>query len=141
MKVGNKIEDPDAVMLRQVHPRFFVDGRVSSQVFRPEARDEGLLSVHREAMITAQRAYDNHVQDGYGSCGVVAITVAQCSSEGIGLTVLEAPLSKTDQPPDHRDDAAHAAIDFRGLGGTTSEKRGRRLANLAWAGGWRYRPS
>lgn len=140
MKVGKKIEDPAAVMLRQVHPKFFVDGRVSSQVFRPEARDEGLLSVHQECMVTAKQAHDDHVADGFGTCGVVSVTVAQCASETIELGVVEAPLSIADAPPDHRNDPAHAAIDFRGVGGKTAEKRGRRLATIAWAGGWRYRP-
>jgi hypothetical protein len=128
-------------MLRQVHPRFFVDGRVSSQVFRPEARDDGLLSVHQEALVSAQEAHANHVADGFGSTGVVSVTVEQCGGASIELSVVEAPLSTQDDPRDRRDDAAHAAINFRGLGGTTSEKRGRRLANLAWTSGWRYRPS
>jgi hypothetical protein len=140
MRLGAFITDGAAVMLRQVHPRFFVEGRPSSQVFRPEARDEGLLSVHQEAMISAETAYANHVRAGFGSCGVVGILVSECASEGVGLKVLEAPLSTTDKPPDHADDPAHAAIDFRNLGATTSEKRGRRLANMSWARGFRFQP-
>lgn len=140
MKVGSKLQDPHAVMLRQVHPRFFVDGRISSQVFRPEARDAGLLSVHQEVLLPAQAAYEQHTQSGYGSCGVVSVTVENCASPNIGLDVVEAPLSVADDPPDERDDPAHAAIDFRGLGLTACEKRGRRLAALSWQNGWRFKP-
>ncbi len=141
MKVGNKITDPAAVLLRQVHPNFFVDGRPSSIVFKPQERDGGLLSVHQEALITAERAYRNHVEAGFGSCGVVSVTVAQCASDGIELSVVEAPLSTADEPPDECDDPAHASIDFRGLAKNACEKKARKLATVAWAGGWRYRPT
>ena len=127
-------------MLRQVHPVLFVDGRPTSALFKPRPADKGLVSVHQEALVTAQDAHAAHTAAGLGSIGVVGVLVSECDDPRVALQVLEAPLSVTDDPPEVRDDPAHAVIDFRGLSGNACEKKSRELSRICWSRGFCYQP-
>ncbi len=107
---GNKLNDEDEDIHRQVHPSFVQAGRPSSQAFRPTPKDEGLLSVDRGSLVTAEEAYISYQQRGHASVGVWTLRVADCSKND--LDVLEDPLPE---------DAAHAVVDFRQLSPTQAK--------------------
>lgn len=109
MTLGPPLSDPDEQLLRQVHPSWIQAGRPTSQLFRPTAKDEGLLSVSRGSKTTAAAAFELHTRvKGLQSVGVWGIHVAHCADAK--LAVLEDPLTEPFADP------AHAVIDFRGLG-------------------------
>lgn len=47
----------DTLMLRQIHPNFIQNGRVTSQAFRPTPKDESRLSVDNGDMITPEACW------------------------------------------------------------------------------------
>lgn len=123
-----RLEDPEELLHRQVHPSFLQNGRVSSQAFRPTPKDEGELSVSRGSLTTAEEAYQLHTEEKkLKSVGVWSVTVGECS--GIGLPSFPDPLE--DAPPDR----AHAVVSFKDLGSTAADKASSRLAAFARARG------
>ncbi|MDR2213050.1 MAG: hypothetical protein LBE21_05425 [Pseudomonadales bacterium] len=99
------------LLLRQVHPNFFVDGEVSSQAFYPFPKDSGKLSVYDGDGITPERSYWHYTRQlGLSSIGVWAVIGAE--AESVKLTYLCDPLEGNPH---------HAVIDFGG--GTDKEYR------------------
>ncbi|MRG96228.1 hypothetical protein [Polyangium spumosum] len=116
-----RLADPDELLHRQVHPTFLRDGRVTSQAFGPTPKDEGGLSVSRDARASAEEAYRRHTeQKQLKSAGVWSVTVGECN--GIELNAYE------DAKPE---DDAHALVDFRGLSKGMVEKKAKQLAEIA----------
>ncbi len=48
---------PDTLLLRQIHPSFVQDGRVTSQAFRPTPKDELRLSVDDGDRVGAEASW------------------------------------------------------------------------------------
>ena len=70
----------DTLMLRQVHPRFFHEGQLSSQAFKlfPSDREDKGLSVDDGDMISAENSHEFYTKTRKReSACVFAITVAQ----------------------------------------------------------------
>lgn len=119
--------DDDELLYRQVHPNFVVDGRPSSQAFRPTAKDAGKLSVSRGSLTTPPAAYEHHTQAlGLASAGTWAISVGECRQEA--LAAHADPLMS---PPDPVANPAHAVVDFTPYSRGQSEAKGMRLARKA----------
>ncbi|MCA9675172.1 MAG: hypothetical protein H6708_27815 [Kofleriaceae bacterium] len=136
MNVGEKLEDDAELLLRQVHPAFVRDGRPSSQVFRPTSKDAGMLSVNRGASTEPESAFTRFVaRPGCRSCGVLAVSVAECGAEQ--LAAHDAPLTLD---PDGDDDPSHAIVDFRGIAKNAVEKKSGRLVRVAVARGFLHGP-
>ncbi len=128
------IDDADELLHRQVHPTFLQNGRVSSQAFRPTPKDEGMLSVSRGSMTTAEDAYVLYTGDkGLESAGVWSVTVSECGT--VDLKAFHDPL--TDPVPD----SAHSFVDFRDVGTSKAEKCSKRLAAFARARGCQHAPA
>lgn len=121
--------DQGTQLLRQVHPSFLIDGRITSQVFRPTHKDKGLLSTYDGDRITPRDAWEHYTRDqGYESVGVVAVTVSEC--ESISLPVY------ADEKPDFRE---HVVIDFRWVPTNGKmERLSKDLKTFATARGWLY---
>ena len=119
----------ETLLLRQIHPNFVQNDRVTSQAFRPTPKDEGKLSVYDGDMISAEDSWKHHTGLGLESAGVLAITVQECDAES--LVVCPSP----DVFPEH------AHIDFNGPGLSKTEIRGKakRLLAAALERGWQYR--
>lgn len=116
------------LLLRQVHPSFVQDGRPSSQAFRPTPKDEQKLSVYDGDQITPAHAWEHYSNKlGMQSCGVMAVTLAECSA-------LELPVT-----PDPEPFPEHALIDFSALGKSATEKKAKLLKAKAETRGWLYR--
>lgn len=118
------------LLLRQVHPSFVQDGRTSSQAFRPTPKDEQKLSVYDGDQITPADACEHYTNDqGLQSCGVLAVTVAECSA-------LELPVA-----PDPEPFPEHVLIDYSDCSKGATEKKAKLLKAKAEARGWLYRES
>jgi hypothetical protein len=115
------LEDKAESLWRQVHPKFFQDGEVSSLAFRPFPRDNGMLSVRREAF-GADRSYHDHVRLGLDSAGTWTVSVGE---------VLEVGARAVDDSalPDRPE--AHAYVDYRHLSRRQTEAAAKRLRAAA----------
>jgi len=56
--------DHDEVLLRQIHPSLYLDGKIASTAFMPTADDKGELSVDRSSLTTAVASFDLYVANG-----------------------------------------------------------------------------
>ena len=118
----------DTLLLRQVHPCFVQEGRVSSQVFRPTPKDAQRLSVYDGDRITAQAAYQHYTTTlCFQSAGVLGVTLAECN-------LLHLPVS-----PDPEEFPEHMVIDFSAFNKSATEKKAKHLRAKAEARNWLYR--
>ncbi|MEO5731302.1 MAG: hypothetical protein ABI134_33200, partial [Byssovorax sp.] len=130
---GARIENPDSLLHRQVHPSFVHDGQPSSQAFRPTLKDGGLLSVSDGSKTTAELAYKLHVERRLlASKGVWSLIVSECTAAN--LPAFEDPEEGSVPDP------AHAVVDFDGLSSSQVEARAKRLKSVAAARGCQYQP-
>ena len=117
------------MLLRQIHPKFVQNGRVTSQAFRPTPKDREQLSVYDGDQIRPKAAYLHYTTvQKIDSAGVMGVTVGECQS-------LELPVK-----PDPATFPEHAVIDFFGRSGSQVTKLGKKLVALAQARGWLYQP-
>ena len=115
-------------MLRQVHPNFLQNGRVSSQAFRPTHKDENLLSVYNGDDINPENAFIHYTEViGKSSCGVLAVTCGECNSCCLPV--------KRDPTPFK----AHCIIDFTGKTTAQRRKLSGVLRDFSIKRGWLYR--
>jgi len=116
------------LLLRQIHPNFLQNGRVSSQAFRPTPKDEQRLSVYDGDQIDPEPAYRHYTETlRFQSSGVMAVTVAECDT--LALQVQHDP---TPFPE-------HVVIDFSAYSKKAVEKKAKQLKVVAESRGWLYR--
>ena len=124
------INEMSEALLRQVHPSFIRDGRLSSQAFKPSSQDAGELSVSRRSLVTAKAAYERYLARSRQSCGVWSVTVEECGVSGVKCY--------SDALPD---DDAHSLIDFASLESKSQwEKVSNKLVVFARARGCQHSP-
>jgi hypothetical protein len=117
----------DTLLLRQIHPGFVQQGRVTSQVFRPTPKDENRLSVYDGDRIEPQRAWQHYTTVlCLESAGVMAVSNAECGE-------LDLPVA-----PDPDPFPEHVVIDFSGLGKSAVENAAKKLRVRAETRGWLY---
>jgi hypothetical protein len=117
----------DTLLLRQVHPNFVQQGRVTSQVFRPTPKDEKQLSVYDGDQIAPENAWKHYTgASGFASVGVLAVNVAECKQ-------LDLPAK-----PDPTPFPEHAIIDFTNVLPNQILIKAKKLLALAESRGWRY---
>ncbi|WP_273429301.1 hypothetical protein [Marinobacter sp.] len=118
----------DTQLLRQVHPSFIQNGRVSSQAFRPTPKDDKKLSVYDGDAIDAPKAYEHYTTDlEQLSVGVLAVTVDECK-----CLELEAQNDPLENFPEH------ALIDFSAFGTSATEKKAKILRKRAEERDWLF---
>lgn len=117
----------ETLLLRQIHPSWVQSGRVTSQAFKPTAKDDGQLSVHDGDQLTAEESWRHYTKElGYASAGVLAVTVGEC--ERIALTA----------DPDPAPFPAHAVIRFGNCSRAEIERKAKQLKHAAVARDWQY---
>ncbi len=117
------------LLLRQIHPNFAQDGRVTSQAFTPTPKDRQSLSVYDGDQITARDAWDHYVDRlNYGSMGVMAVSVLECGEQQLSV--------KSDPDPFPQ----HCIIIFGDLAKHSVRNTAKRLAEFANKRGWQYGP-
>jgi hypothetical protein len=126
---GAIIPPSEELLFRQVSPSFLkVGGFLSSQIFRPTGKDDGLLSVDRSSIEPSPEASLTRFNaNGGQSIGVLAATVAEF--HGQELACHEDPLHHN---------AAHAVANFQGLTRGQCEKKSKVLLACAEARGYLF---
>ena len=115
----------ETLLLRQVHPAWVQAGNITSQVFRPTAKDHSRLSVYNGDLISAPAAWTHYTDTlGYKSCGVVAVSARECRLEDLQVNADPAPFPE------------HAVIEFGSLNRNDTERKSKRLKLMAEARGW-----
>ncbi len=119
---------PDTLLLRQIHPSFIQDGRVTSQAFRPTPKDEFLLSVDDGDRVTAEASWQRFITNpACKSFGVQALSQAECTAQE--LTVVE----------DGEPYPEHCSVDFTAFDKKVIEKKSKLLRAQAETRGWLFR--
>jgi len=118
---------PETLLLRQIHPNFVVNGRVTSQAFRPTPKDELRLSVDNGDNIIPQAAWRRFTSiAGCQSVGVQAITPNECAEQA--LSVVE----------DGHPYPEHCYLDFSDFSPKMIEKKAKLLREQAAKRGWLF---
>lgn len=116
---------PETNLLRQINPFFIQNGRVTSQAFRPTPKDGLHLSTYDGDQMTAAESWIHFTsQENCRSCGVMAVTNAECL--GQDLTVV----------PDGLPFPEHVSVDFSAFQKSDVEKKAKVLSRLAQDRGW-----
>ena len=119
---------PDTLLLRQIHPSFIQDGRVTSQAFRPTPKDEFLLSVDDGDRVTPEASWQRFTANlPYKSVGVQAVSQAECAAQD--LCVIE----------DGNPHPEHCSVDFTAFDKKAIEKKSKLLRAQAETRGWLFR--
>ena len=117
------------LLFRQISPSWVQGDRVTSQAFTPTPKDEGQLSVYDGDRVTAKESWQHFTGTlGLKSAGVLAVTVAECQSQG------------TPTQPDPEAFLEHVLIDFRALTNSQKKAAGKALARCANTRGWQHGP-
>lgn len=129
-KFKGSLMESDTLLLRQIHPNFFRNNRLTSQAFRPTPKDDKKLSVYDGDLINSQKAYNHYTQDlALPSIGVMAVSVNECNS--IQLTA----------KPDPTPFPEHAIIDFSPYSRDGErETLAKKLRGCAEKRNWQYKP-
>ena len=115
------------LLLRQIHPGFVQDGRVTFQAFRPTPKDEFCLSVDNGDRLAAEAAWRRFTADPVcASAGVQAVSQSDCAAQA--LPVIE----------DGRPHPEHCSIDFSDFDKKTIEKKAKLLRAAAATRGWLF---
>jgi hypothetical protein len=116
-------------LIRQIHPSFIQEGRVTSQAFRPTPKDEDRLSTYDGDQIDAKSAWKHYTETlGHASDGALGVSVGEC--EDLDLRVV----------PDPEPFPEHVLIDFSEHGRKLIEKRSKKLKSYAEGRGWLFQP-
>lgn len=115
----------ETLLLRQIHPSFVQNGRVTSQAFRPTPKDENRLSVDNGDRISPEDSWKRFsARPKCTSSGVMAVSQGECST--CALRVIG----------DGTPHAEHCYIDFAPFSSNQSGKIGKKLAAKAHERGW-----
>ena len=115
------------LLLRQIHPSFIQDGRVSSQAFTPTPKDNRQLSTYDGDQISAAAAFNHYTRQlQCRSMGVFAVMVNECRE--LQLEV------KADPEPYPE----HVVIDFGERTANAIKTVGKALREKAVARGWQH---
>jgi hypothetical protein len=121
---------PETLLLRQIHPSFVQDGRVTSQAFRPTPKDEKKLSAYHGDKITAQDCWQHFTQQpDCRSAGVMAVSNTECTAQEVAVD------------PDGIPYPEHVSLDFSPFQENEIKKKAKVLARQAADRGWLFQPT
>jgi len=132
-----ELTEQGEILFRQVHPKFFTGGRISSQAFEAPRSHEGMLSVDCESLMTAKDSFTLFTE-GFGLSSVCVCGVSVGEVNQHLLHAYPEPIPAAD---DHPANPAHAVIDMSALGKKQMKKIASHLAQLARARRVLYQPA
>jgi hypothetical protein len=116
------------LLLRQVHPSFIHDGKVSSQVFRPTPKDEERLSVDNGDLISPYDAWARYTaQPTCHSVGILAVSHGDCVEQELAV------VEDADPYPEH------CIIVFSSFSKSKIEQKAKILKVAAERRGWLFK--
>lgn len=117
-------DDVESLLLRNVHPHFYDNGRVGSSAFIPSAEHDYRLSVDYNKLSTAQESLERHTNVfGLQSGGVFGITTNEFDECNVDVVPDPIPLNQ-----------AHALADYTKVKSASTaqlKRTGRKLAGIA----------
>lgn len=117
----------NTLLLRQIHPAFMQQDKMTSQAFRPTPKDEKLLSVDNGDKVSAVEAWARFIENPQcQSAGVMAVSYQECTSEA--LNVIE---DGTPYPE-------HCSIDFNDLSNGHINAKSKKLRFFAEQRDWLF---
>lgn len=119
------LENADEKLWRQVRPNMFDQGQIGEGAFIPTSSDPRRLSCSREALQSAEGAYDDYVRRGYKSAGTCAVTVEEVASVK-SRAIDDSSVQEGEDPT-----PGHTYIDYRGLDRTGRQEAREELAFYA----------
>lgn len=117
------------ILIRQIHPSFIQQGRVTSQSFRPTPKDENMLSTYDGDLITAKSAWKHYTE-----------VLKHASNGALGVSVKECELLELPAVADPASFPEHVVIDFSAHQRKQIETKSKKLKLNAEARGWLYQP-
>lgn len=116
-------------LIRQIHPSFIQEGRITSQAFRPTPKDEDKLSTYDGDQIDAKSAWKHYTETlGHVSDGALGVSVGECEASELSVV------------PDPQPFPEHVLIDFSQHERKQIEKRSKKLKSHAETRGWLFQP-
>lgn len=107
VETNTLLTDDSEVLLRQIHPNLYLDGKIASTAFMPTPADEGELSVDRSSLTTPIASFNLYMANGRESAAVYGVSVGQFETQNIPCH--SNPLPETDKL---KANPAHAYADF-----------------------------
>lgn len=127
-----QLEDREERLFRQVNPKHYPEGVLTSPVFTPTKNDNQLLSVDRGAKTTAERAHQRFTTKGLASALVLAVKVADFDAgKRADQALPRCPVYDDPNPPSDPENDAHAEADFRGQSNGVQRHRAKLLLDSA----------
>lgn len=118
----------ETLLNRAVNPGWVQEEFVSTQAFKPTAKDGDKLSAFDNDLLNAEAAYDYYTEDlGNEAAGIIAVNVDECEKQS---------LSAYSDPTGGVPHEAHASIDFSGHGGSKRKRIAGNLRDAAKERGW-----
>lgn len=105
--MANKLNVPEEVLFRQIHPNSLQQGEPGSDRFRPSEMDANQLSTDRSTLTSAAAAHALYTSTGKKSAAVFGLTVSEFQNESI--VCIEDPVKNRPGLPDN---PAHALADY-----------------------------
>lgn len=127
------MEKVDLLVIREIHPNWIVNSRLSSQAFKPTKKDNSKLSLRNSEKISPIESYKFQTEKlNFQSAGNCAIKISEVAE--VALQCIESPI--TTEPVD----PSHCHIDFSGLTGGQIQTKADKLVNFARTRGFLYQP-
>jgi len=115
------------LLLRQIHPTFVQNSRVTSQAFRPTPKDENQLSADNGDKMSAGDAWRRFsAQPECMSAGVMAVSQGECLTCAVHVVEDGVPYIE------------HCYLDFAPFNGNPANRIGKKLAAKAQDRGWLF---
>lgn len=120
--------NPTTELLRQIHPIFVQQGKVTSQAFRPTPKDENMLSVDNGDKVSPDDALKRFINNPEcSSVGVMAVTLQECQSQSLPVVEDAIPYPE------------HCSIDFSAQSKGQIKKKAKLLRGYAEKRDWLFR--
>jgi len=117
-----KVDNPDEIQFRQIHPDWIQDDEPSRQAFIPTKKDDGKLSLARSILTSAEKAFQNYIALGLRSSAVYGLSVSEFEEEPAPIKCYASPLSNNPH---------HSHADFSGLSKSQKKIKSQELRRLA----------
>lgn len=128
--------DQTELLWRNTHPTWIVNGKLTSQAFRPTPKDQQKLSAARESKVSAEENFKEFTEEfELDSVGVWAVSVGEVEEQGL-RSIYDENSPSTPKPCLK----GHTSIDFTGISQKQAKRIGGRLRDHAEARG-RQHPS
>ena len=123
--------DEATLLLRQVHPDWSKDGRVTSQLFKATMKggtNRREISVYDGSQIDPEESWVHFTKEmGRPSVGVMAVTVSECLDQNVKVV------------PDSATFKEHMLLNFDGMTRGVADKVAHVLVHIANRRGWLFR--